>query len=198
MSEIPVWSPRCLPAGSTPIQDRGVSGWMDLIWVMCSLKGTPACTYSWVIQRVLCWSSDAKRTTVGARIPKSMPAMACVIGKPSEEVGVNWMGCLSGGDVLAHGFDFDREVVVGRGVEVSDGDDACEGVGFVGVVDDGDVSDFAVGHEVTDFGECGVWGAVDDILGHRFGDWGGRGVELGGDDAGEDVAFGDDACDFVE
>lgn len=51
---------------------------------------------------------------------------------------------LSGGDVLAHSFDFDGEVVVGGGVEVSDGDDACEGVCVVGVVDDGDVSDFAV------------------------------------------------------
>lgn len=45
---------------------------------------------------------------------------------------------------MAHGFDFDGEVVVGGGVEVSDGDDAGEGVGVVGVVDDGDVSDFAV------------------------------------------------------
>ena len=79
MSEIPVWSPRCLPAGSTPIHDKGVNGLMDLMWVMCSLRGTPACTYSWVTQRVLCWSSDAKRTTVGARMPKSMPAMVWVM-----------------------------------------------------------------------------------------------------------------------
>lgn len=105
---------------------------------------------------------------------------------------------LAGGDVLSHGFDFDVEVVVGGGVEVSDGDDACEGVGVVGVVDDWDVPNFAVGHEVTDFVEGGVWGAVDDFFGHGFGDWGGRGIELGCDDPGEDVAFGDDACDFAE
>jgi len=39
---------------------------------------------------------------------------------------------------------------------------------------------------------------VDDIGGHCFGDRSCRGVELCGDDAGEDVSFGDDACDFVE
>lgn len=66
------------------------------------------------------------------------------------------------------------------------------------MVDDGDVADFAVGHEVADFVECGVGGAVDDFFGHRGGDWCGCGVELSGDDPGEDVAFGDDACDFIE
>lgn len=54
MSEIPVWSPRCLPAGSTPIHDSGVSGLVALMALMCSVSGTPAWRYSWVIQRVLC------------------------------------------------------------------------------------------------------------------------------------------------
>lgn len=100
------------------------------------------------------------------------------------------------GDVLSHGFDFDGEVCVGGGVEVSDGDHADEL--FVGCFYDWDVTDFAIGHEVSCFGECGFWGAVDDFLGHRFGDWCGRGIELLGHDACEDVAFGDDAGDVVE
>lgn len=91
MSEIPVWSPRCLPAGSTPIHDKGVNVLMDLIWVMCSESGTPARMYSWVIQRVLAWSSDAKRTTVGARIPKSMPAMVWVMLLGSGSWSAMWM-----------------------------------------------------------------------------------------------------------
>ena len=69
---------------------------------------------------------------------------------------------LAGGDVLSHGFDFDGEVCVGGGVEVSDGDHADEYV----VVGDGDVSDFAVGHQVSRFGEGSLGGAVDDIFGH--------------------------------
>lgn len=54
---------------------------------------------------------------------------------------------------MSEGFDFDVEVGGEGGVEVSDGDDSCEGVFGVGVVDDGDVADFAVGHEVADFVE---------------------------------------------
>ncbi len=96
---------------------------------------------------------------------------------------------------MAHGFDFDVEVVVGGGVEVSDGDDACDGGGGVRLIDDGDVADFAVGHEVADFVEGGVGGAVDDFFGHDLVDLGDCGVELFGDDSGEDIAFGDDACD---
>ena len=105
-------------------------------------------------------------------------------------LGLSIEVCLSGGDVLSHGFDFDGEVGVGGGVEVSDGDHAEE---LVVVVDDGDVSDFAIGHEVACFGERGFRGAVDDFFGHCFGDLGLCGIELLGDDAGEDVAFGDDA-----
>lgn len=60
------------------------------------------------------------------------------------------------------------------------------------------MTDFAIGHEVSCFGECGFWGAVDDFFGHRIGDLGLCGIELLGDDAGEDVAFGDDAGDVVE
>jgi len=101
---------------------------------------------------------------------------------------------LAGGDVLSHCFDFDGEVCVGGGVEVTDGDHAYELV----VVGDGDVSDFAVAHQVSCLGEGCFWGAMDDIFGHRVGDGGCSRVELCGDDSGEDVSFGDDACDFVE
>lgn len=70
---------------------------------------------------------------------------------------MHWRGfdsvCLACDDVLSEGFDFDVEVGCEGGVEVSDGDDACEGVLGVVVVDDGDVADFAVGHEVADFVE---------------------------------------------
>jgi len=106
-------------------------------------------------------------------------------------------GGLAGGDVLAHGIDFDGEVGVGGGVKVADGDHACESLIFFCVIDNRDVSDAAIGHQVACFIKGGLGGAGDDFGGHRFGDLGGFGVELGGDDAGEDVAFGDDACEFV-
>jgi len=106
--------------------------------------------------------------------------------------------CLAGGDVLAHCFDFDGEVCVYGCVEVADGDHAYEFVVAIFVVGDGDVSDFAVAHEVACFGEGGFEGAVDDIFGHGVGDGCYCGVELCGDDSCEDVAFCDDACDFVE
>jgi len=98
---------------------------------------------------------------------------------------------------LAHCFDFDGEVCVGGGVEVADGDHADELVVAVFCFCDWDVSDFAVSHEVSGFGEGGFGGAGDDIFGHCFGDGGGGGVELCGDDSGEDVSFCDDACDCV-
>ena len=99
---------------------------------------------------------------------------------------------------MSERFDFDVEVRVEGGVEVAYRDHPCEWLLGVVVIDDWDVTDFAIGHEVSDFCERGVWGAVDDFFGHDFGDWGCCGIELRGDDACEDVAFGDDACDFVE
>ncbi len=118
-------------------------------------------------------------------------------GTQRRTLGVVRYG-LVGGDVLAHGFDFDGEVLVVGGVEVSDGDHAEELFVAVFGVGDGDVADFAIGHEVAGFGEGCFGGAGDDIFGHGFGDLGCCWVELCGDDAGEDVSFGDDACDVVE
>lgn len=99
---------------------------------------------------------------------------------------------------MSHCFDFDGEVCVGGGVEVADGDHAYEWVVVSLIVDDRDVADFAVGHEVSGFGEGGAWGAVDDFFGHGCRDGGCGGVELFGDDSCKDVSFGDDACDVVE
>lgn len=39
---------------------------------------------------------------------------------------------------------------------------------------------------------------MDDFFGHHFGDWSSCGGELCGDDARQDIAFGDDAGDFTE
>ena len=60
---------------------------------------------------------------------------------------------LAGGDVLAHGFDFDGEVCVGGGVEVADGDHADELIVAIFGIGDWDVTNFAIGHEVADFSE---------------------------------------------
>lgn len=100
-------------------------------------------------------------------------------------------------DVFTEGEDFDGEVFLAGGVEVADGDDAVQG-GAVAGVGDGDVADGALGHDLAGVLDERARGAGDEVAGHDIVHEGLFGVEALGDDAGEDVAFGDDARDVPE
>lgn len=100
-------------------------------------------------------------------------------------------------DVFTEGEDFDGEVFLAGGVEVTDGDDAVQG-GAVAGVGDGDVADGSLGHDLAGVLDGCARGAGDEITGHDLMHECLFGIEALRDDAGEDVALGDDARDMPE
>jgi hypothetical protein len=97
-------------------------------------------------------------------------------------------------DVFVEVVDGGVEALGMPGVEVADGDDALEAAVFVA---NGEVADAPFLHRGGDFVEIGVDAAVGDGGSHDVFDGGGGGVAGLGDDAGEDVAFGEDADDVL-
>src|SRR5690606_16728871 len=76
-----------------------------------------------------------------------------------------------------------------RGVEVADGDHAGEAAR---IVEDGDVADAALVHQRAEVAEAGRGLARQNVGGHDLEYGRRRGRALAGDDAGENVALGDD------
>ena len=74
--------------------------------------------------------------------------------------------------------------------EVAEGDDADD---LVVLILDGEVADVVFGHDADGVVEIGVSGQDDDVLGHDGVECGGGGIEAGFDDAGHEVAFGENA-----